>query len=110
MGTDIYGIRVRNALAKQAERLKNVVVFRIVVFRPFTSEVIVAKVKSSDEDGIRRASVAFLHSRNNLTIFFFFFTPSVTVGFFDDIYIPSTYLPQPSALFVPSGTFLAFLC
>lgn len=30
------------------------VVFRLVVFRPFTSEVILAKVKSSDEDGIRR--------------------------------------------------------
>ncbi|KAF8194670.1 RNA polymerase III subunit Rpc25-domain-containing protein [Pholiota molesta] len=50
------------------------VVFRLVVFRPFTSEVIVAKVKSSDEDGIR-----------------------LTVGFFDDIYIPVAYLPQPSA-------------
>ena len=31
------------------------VVFRLVVFRPFTSEVVIAKVKSSDEDGIRRA-------------------------------------------------------
>jgi len=31
------------------------VVFRLVVFRPFTSEVIIAKIKSSDEDGIRRA-------------------------------------------------------
>jgi DNA-directed RNA polymerase III subunit RPC8 len=30
------------------------VTFRLVVFRPFTSEVILAKVKSSDEDGIRR--------------------------------------------------------
>ncbi|KAF8731616.1 hypothetical protein AX14_004564 [Amanita brunnescens Koide BX004] len=50
------------------------VVFRLVVFRPFTSEVIVAKVKSSDEDGIR-----------------------LTMGFFDDIYIPTAYLPQPSA-------------
>lgn len=30
------------------------VVFRLVVFRPFPSEVILAKVKSSDEDGIRR--------------------------------------------------------
>lgn len=30
-----------------------IVVFRMVVFRPFTSEVIVAKVKSSDENGIR---------------------------------------------------------
>ncbi|KAF9524411.1 RNA polymerase III subunit Rpc25-domain-containing protein [Crepidotus variabilis] len=50
------------------------VIFRMVIFRPFTSEVIVAKVKSSDEDGIR-----------------------LTVGFFDDMYIPSAYLPQPSA-------------
>ncbi|GLB41509.1 putative RNA polymerase III subunit Rpc25 [Lyophyllum shimeji] len=50
------------------------VVFRIVVFRPFTSEVIVAKVKSSDQAGIR-----------------------LSVGFFDDIYIPIAYLPQPNA-------------
>ncbi|KDQ61854.1 hypothetical protein JAAARDRAFT_150833 [Jaapia argillacea MUCL 33604] len=50
------------------------VVFRLVVFRPFASEVILAKVKSSDEDGIR-----------------------LTLGFFDDMYIPTTYLPQPSA-------------
>ncbi|KAF8075271.1 RNA polymerase III subunit Rpc25-domain-containing protein [Lyophyllum atratum] len=50
------------------------VIFRMVVFKPFTSEVIVAKVKSSDEDGIR-----------------------LTIGFFDDIYIPVSYLPQPTA-------------
>ncbi|KAG5650037.1 hypothetical protein H0H81_000987 [Sphagnurus paluster] len=50
----------------------------MVVFRPFTSEVVVAKVKSSDQDRIR-----------------------LTVGFFDDIYIPVAYLPQPSALYVP---------
>lgn len=30
------------------------VIFRLVVFRPFPSEVILAKVKSSDEDGVRR--------------------------------------------------------
>lgn len=30
------------------------VTFRMVVFRPFVSEVVLAKVKSSDEDGIRR--------------------------------------------------------
>ncbi|KAG6381818.1 RNA polymerase III subunit Rpc25-domain-containing protein [Boletus reticuloceps] len=47
--------------------------FRMVVFRPFASEVILAKVKSSDEDGIR-----------------------LSVGFFDDMYIPLAYLPQPS--------------
>ncbi|KAH9479096.1 DNA-directed RNA polymerase III subunit rpc8 [Psilocybe cubensis] len=50
------------------------VVFRLVVFRPFTSEVLIGKVKSSDEDGIR-----------------------VTLGFFDDMYIPASYLPQPTA-------------
>jgi len=50
------------------------VVFRMVVFRPFSSEVILAKVKSSDEDGIR-----------------------LSVGFFDDMYVPISYLPQPSA-------------
>ncbi|KII86057.1 hypothetical protein PLICRDRAFT_165713 [Plicaturopsis crispa FD-325 SS-3] len=54
------------------------VVFRLVVFRPFASEVILAKVKSSDEDGIR-----------------------LTISFFDDMYIPKAYLPQPSA-FDPS--------
>ena len=32
----------------------SLVVFRLVVFRPFSSEVILAKVKSSDEEGIRR--------------------------------------------------------
>ncbi|KAL4072838.1 RNA polymerase III subunit Rpc25-domain-containing protein [Scleroderma yunnanense] len=48
--------------------------FRMVVFRPFASEVILAKVKSSDEDGIR-----------------------LSVGFFDDVYVPLAYLPQPSA-------------
>ncbi|KDR81110.1 hypothetical protein GALMADRAFT_241705 [Galerina marginata CBS 339.88] len=50
------------------------VVFRLVVFRPFESEVILARIKSSDKDGIR-----------------------LTVGFFDDLFIPAQYLPKPSA-------------
>ena len=37
-----------------------IVTFRMVVFRPFVSEVIIAKVKSSDEDGIRRMLVWLL--------------------------------------------------
>ena len=37
-----------------------IVTFRVVVFRPFVSEVVLAKVKSSDEDGIRRMLVSFL--------------------------------------------------
>ncbi|KAJ3741988.1 RNA polymerase III subunit Rpc25-domain-containing protein [Lentinula detonsa] len=48
-------------------------VFRMVILRPFTSEVILGKVKSSDESSVR-----------------------VSLGFFDDIYIPAIYLPQPS--------------
>ncbi|KAF9517879.1 hypothetical protein BS47DRAFT_1371264 [Hydnum rufescens UP504] len=48
--------------------------FRLVVFRPFASEVILAKVKSSSEDGIR-----------------------LSIGFFDDMIIPPSYLPSPSA-------------
>ena len=73
------------------------VVFRMVVFRPFVSEVIVAKVKSSDQEGIRRESAICVDGLiSTLT------SPDsvVTVGFFDDIYIPASYLPQPSALCV----------
>ncbi|ETW78735.1 hypothetical protein HETIRDRAFT_324290 [Heterobasidion irregulare TC 32-1] len=50
------------------------VIFRLTVFRPFPSEVILARVKSSDEDGIQ-----------------------LSVGFFEDMWIPITYLPQPTA-------------
>ncbi|EPQ27553.1 uncharacterized protein PFL1_05091 [Pseudozyma flocculosa PF-1] len=50
------------------------VTFRLIVFRPFTNQVLVGKIKSSDETGIR-----------------------VTMGFFDDIYIPAPHIPAPSA-------------
>ncbi|KAJ7876282.1 RNA polymerase III subunit Rpc25-domain-containing protein [Mycena leptocephala] len=50
------------------------VIFRMVIFRPFTSEVILAKVMSSDHNSIR-----------------------LTLGFFDDIYVPVAYLPHPNA-------------
>jgi len=50
------------------------VVFRLTVFRPFPTEVILAKVKSSDESGIQ-----------------------LSVGFFEDMWIPLAYLPQPCA-------------
>ncbi|KAK7031481.1 RNA polymerase III subunit Rpc25-domain-containing protein [Favolaschia claudopus] len=50
------------------------VIFRMVIFRPFASEVILAKVMSSDRYGVR-----------------------LTLGFFDDIYIPVAYLPAPNA-------------
>jgi len=50
------------------------VVFRLTVFRPFPTEIILAKVKSSDEDGIQ-----------------------LSVGFFEDMWIPLVHLPQPCA-------------
>ena len=65
------------------------------MFRPFVSEVMLAKVKSSDEDGIRRMLAHRVLYIPNSYLF-----PIVSVGFFDDMYIPSTYLPELSALYV----------
>lgn len=58
MGMDSYGIRVCEQdvwahIVLITDSGNCEVVFRMVVFRPFASEVILAKVKSSDEDGIR---------------------------------------------------------
>ncbi|CDS00143.1 related to RPC25-DNA-direcred RNA polymerase III, 25 KD subunit [Sporisorium scitamineum] len=50
------------------------VTFRLVVFRPFTQEVLTGNIKSSDESGIR-----------------------ITLGFFDDIYVPFHLIPKPCA-------------
>lgn len=50
------------------------VTFRLIVFRPFTQEVLTGKIKSSDEAGIR-----------------------ITMGFFDDIYVPAHLIPKPCA-------------
>lgn len=47
--------------------------FRLIVFRPFIGEIIVAKLKESDASGLR-----------------------LSLGFFDDIYIPAHLLPTPS--------------
>ncbi|CCM01324.1 uncharacterized protein FIBRA_03373 [Fibroporia radiculosa] len=78
MGTASFGTKASAQLdcrnVKGHNNLNAAVIFRLTVFRPFPSEVILAKVKSSDEDGIR-----------------------LTVGFFDDVYVPLIYLPEPSA-------------
>ncbi|VVA90227.1 unnamed protein product [Arabis nemorensis] len=47
--------------------------FRIVVFRPFVGEVIAAKFKESDANGLR-----------------------LTLGFFEDIYVPAPLIPTPN--------------
>ncbi|WFC99490.1 DNA-directed RNA polymerase III complex subunit Rpc25 [Malassezia yamatoensis] len=50
------------------------VVFRLVVFRPFTNEVLVGRICSSTQDGLR-----------------------VSMGFYDDISIPPHLIPTPHA-------------
>ncbi|KAJ4726810.1 DNA-directed RNA polymerase III subunit like [Melia azedarach] len=47
--------------------------FRLIVFRPFVGEIISAKLKESDANGLR-----------------------LSLGFFYDIYVPSHLLPSPS--------------
>ncbi|GLT42388.1 hypothetical protein SLA2020_163900 [Shorea laevis] len=47
--------------------------FRLIVFRPFVGEIILAKLKESDANGLR-----------------------LSLGFFDDIYIPVHLLPSPN--------------
>ncbi|KAJ9172038.1 hypothetical protein P3X46_015328 [Hevea brasiliensis] len=51
-----------------------VVEFRMVIFRPFVGEIIAGKLKESNKDGLR-----------------------LSLGFFDDIYIPAHRLPKPSS-------------
>ncbi|CAN7096955.1 unnamed protein product [Brassica rapa subsp. narinosa] len=47
--------------------------FIIVVFRPFVGEVIAARFKESDSNGLR-----------------------LTLGFFEDIYVPAPLIPRPN--------------
>lgn len=47
--------------------------FRLVVFRPFVGEVITARLKESNAEGLR-----------------------LSLGFFDDIYVPAPLMPVPS--------------
>ncbi|CAN6441090.1 unnamed protein product [Victoria cruziana] len=51
------------------------VVFGVVMFRPFVGEVIIGKIKSSDDTGL-----------------------CLSLGFFEDIHVPNDALPQPSKL------------
>lgn len=51
--------------------------FRLIMFRPFVGEVIAAKLKESTANGLR-----------------------LSLGFFDDIYVPAHLMPTPSR-FVP---------
>ncbi|CAH9092945.1 unnamed protein product [Cuscuta europaea] len=47
--------------------------FRLIMFRPFVGEVIAARLKESNANGLR-----------------------LSLGFFDDIYVPAALMPTPS--------------
>ena len=54
------------------------VTFSVVVFCPFEGEVLVGKLKSCDEHGLK-----------------------ISLGFFDDVHVPESSLQEPSVLCVP---------
>ena len=56
------------------------VVFRLIVFRPFVDEVCIGTILESSEEGVR-----------------------VTLGFFDDIFVPAYWMLRPSQFDADSG-------
>ncbi|CBY20950.1 unnamed protein product [Oikopleura dioica] len=54
--------------------------FRFIVFRPFIREVLVGKVRSCSREGLR-----------------------LTIGFFDDIFVPKKYIPAPNEFVQSEG-------
>ncbi|XP_048136095.1 DNA-directed RNA polymerase III subunit rpc8 isoform X3 [Rhodamnia argentea] len=64
---------VPNSLFGTKCKMGRLVECRLLVFRPFVGEIIDAKLKEFDKDGLR-----------------------LSMGFFDDIYIPFHLLPHPS--------------
>lgn len=74
--------------------------FRLAVFRPFVGEVLVGRVMSSDESGIRgeqRDDRVYALLEADMTGIVRPPFP-VSMGFFDDIHIPLHLLPSPHAL------------
>ncbi|XP_024018822.1 DNA-directed RNA polymerase III subunit rpc8 isoform X3 [Morus notabilis] len=71
---DILSRPLTEAIKVELEKLfLDKAVFTMIMFRPFVGEIISAKVKESDANGLR-----------------------LTLGFFEDIYIPANFLPDPS--------------
>jgi DNA-directed RNA polymerase III subunit RPC8 len=65
----------------------------LVVFRPFVGEVIVGKVLSCREDGIKGCSSSMLCLASSMTSLVLL---TVSLDFFDDITIPTYLLQAPS--------------
>ncbi len=81
-----------------------IVVFGLTVIRPFPAEIIPAKVKSTGENGIQCAGPPEIIPDGIDTQF----TPAlVSVGIFEDMWIPLVYPPQPYALYASPSLSLA---
>jgi DNA-directed RNA polymerase III subunit RPC8 len=57
--------------------------FRLVVFRPYVGEILVGKISSSNKEGVR-----------------------ISLGFFDDIFVPATLLQNNSVFNSQSGVWV----
>lgn len=69
--------------------------FRMVVFRPFKGEVIVARIADQSAEGINRQFF-----RSMLCLPYSKYLLAVATDFFDDIFVPWTELPEGSELYV----------
>src|ERR1700744_6558849 len=97
MGTVSSGIQVssKHAINHFQCDASVIVVFRLTVFRPFTTEVILAKVKSSDENGIQRAFPQ-KHLRLSSRLFQYQSAFSKTCGFPSPISLNHAHCKLPS--------------
>ena len=69
--------------------------FRLLVFRPFVNEVIVGRIASCSESGLKGLSLGSCHSpATDAPIARLFSSKTVSLGFFQDIQIPPLLLQQ----------------
>lgn len=74
-----------------------------VVFRPFVGEVMTGRIVSADRRGLQVCAFAVPSSMRKdcrLTLEMHRVGDQISLGFFDDVFIPSTALQEPSVLCV----------
>ncbi len=69
----------------------------MIVFKPFLGEILVGEIKECTQDYIRGKA---LKIRSVSRIIPEILTTLVSIKFFEHIYIPASFLPDPSALYV----------
>ena len=75
--------------------------FRLIIFRPFKGEIITGQILGATDGGIKGIILLPSKSWSNAEVF------SVSLGFFDDIWVPKHLLHADSKLYV--DLFAAFL-